>query len=97
MKSLKAFFQSLNILRVYREERERDREVLLACVREASTVLQGATQVLLEQQKLMTSLLGSYQQAAQEPTKSWTISPEQDVERVAAGLGMTLDDYLKAI
>jgi hypothetical protein len=97
LERLRAFLASISPLRIYREERERDREVLLAVVREASTVLQGATQVLLEQQRLMNQFLAGFKTPENEEPRSWTITPEQEVERVAQALGMTLDDYLKAI
>ena len=87
----------LNPLTVYREERERDREVLLAVVREVTGVLSTAANVMLEQQKLMTTFLGSFQTDG-TPPRSWeNTSEEFEIERIAAGLGMTKDEYLKAI
>ena len=92
----RAFLHSLNPLAVYREERERDREVLLAVVREASSVLQGATQVVLEQQKLMTQFLGNFQ-VSDQTTSTRVVTEDQEIERVAMALGMTKDEYLKAL
>ena len=87
----------LNPVTIYREERERDRQVQIEIVREVTGVLGQLAQVMLSQQQLMTTFLGSFQTDGQPP-RSWeNTSEEFEIERIAAGLGMSKEDYLRAI
>ena len=97
MKKLWAFLDSFNPLSIYRAERERDREVLIAIVREVSGVLQMQFQITLEQQKLMTQFLGNFK-VDDTPPRSWSnVGDQVELERLAQSLGLTVDDYLKSL
>jgi hypothetical protein len=73
LKATKRFVESINPVAIYRAERERDREVLIAIVREVTTVLQQQSLVQLEQTKLMNQFLGQFQTDG-SPGRSWTVT-----------------------
>jgi len=86
---------SLNPVSVWREEKERDRQLIIACVQEASAVFQSMFRAQEAQVQMMKDYLGQFR--VDGPTTTRVVSETEELERVAASLGMSLDEYLSRL
>lgn len=95
MKLIVRFLSLLNPVRVWREEKERDRQMVIAVVQEASAVFQSMFRAQEAQVQMMKDYLGQFR--VDGPTTTRVVSETEELERVAASLGMSLDEYLSRL
>ncbi len=93
--AFKRFFSLFNLLRIWREERALQREMVLSCVMELSDVLKAQAKASEAQALVMQKWMDSMVQVgADEAPTARTNRDVDEIRIIAESMGLTTEEYL---